>query len=227
MITIENFGPNNRDRCIGRSLYRICMDEATKQWYIYESYNADGSWATGKAFHSHDLGYVIDVMNRFTEEREIISRKALKNGERNLLNRKEENMGIQKEENQKTAAAENKGSGNAKTPVKPKTVSQELFKQLIFDTLMESQDQVSEDVTKAILDILDRYDVGSPWRSMDDGKPASGKYFFIKLKKSAGYTDSCWQEPLLAIRMKGGFHIAGRPFSDMEVEAYSEVRISR
>lgn len=110
---------------------------------------------------------------------------------------------------------------------KPMTVSQELFKQMIFDTMMESQDQMSEDTANALLDIMNRYDIGSPWRKMEDGEPASGKYFFIKMKKSAGYTDPYWEQPLLAVRVKGGFHIAGSPFKDEEVEAYNEVRIPR
>lgn len=109
----------------------------------------------------------------------------------------------------------------------PMTVSQELFKQLIFDTVMESQDQMSKDVANALLDILNRYDIGEPWRSMEDRKPISGKYFFIKMKKSAGYTDPYWEQPLLAVRVKGGFHIAGSPFKDEEVEAYNEVRIPK
>lgn len=50
------------------------------------------------------------------------------------------------------------------------TVSQELFKQLIFDTVMESQDQMSEDAVNALLDILNRYDIGSPWCSIADGE---------------------------------------------------------
>ncbi len=110
---------------------------------------------------------------------------------------------------------------------KPMTVSQDLFKQLIFDTIMEARDQMSEDTANAFLDILNRYDIGSPWRKMEDGKPTSGKYFFIKMKKSVGYTHPFWKQPLLAVRMKGGFHIAGSPFKDEEVEAYNEIRIPR
>lgn len=110
---------------------------------------------------------------------------------------------------------------------KPMTISQNVFKQLIFDTVMESQNQMSEDVVNALLDILNRYDIGSPWCSMADGKPASGKYFFIKLKQSVGYTDPYWEQPLLAMRMRGGFHVVGKPFSDEEVESYSEIHIPR
>ncbi len=220
MITLENFGPNNRERNIGNSLYLICLDEVTKKWYILECYSTIDVWATGKAFYGHDLGNVIGVLNSFTEEKEIVSQKALKNRAKKAPDQKKENtIG--------TAAPESKDSNNTKIPVKPKTISQDLFKQMIFDILMESQDQISTDVIMAFLDILDRYDIGSPWRHMEDGKPASGKYFFIKLKKSAGYTDPYWQEPILAVRMKGGFHVAGRPFSDTEVEAYSEIRIPR
>lgn len=86
---------------------------------------------------------------------------------------------------------------------------------------------MSEDVANALLDILNRYDIGEPWRSMEDKKPDTGKYFFIKMKKSAGYTDPYWDQPLLTVRVKGGFHIAGSPFKDEEVEAYSEVRIPK
>lgn len=110
---------------------------------------------------------------------------------------------------------------------KPMTISQNVFKQLIFDTVIESQDQMSEDVVNAFLDILNRYDIGSPWHDMEDGKPASGKYFFIKMKKSAGYTDPYWEQPLFAVRIKGGFHVAGNPFKDEEVESYSEICIPR
>lgn len=126
-------------------------------------------------------------------------------------------------------AAEEPGTDAAGKPgrQKPITVSQEVFKQLIFDTVMESQDQMSEDAANAFLDILNRYDIGSPWCSMTDGKPASGKYFFIKLKQSVGYTDPYWEQPLLAMRMRGGFHVVGKPFSDEEVESYSEIHIPR
>lgn len=126
-------------------------------------------------------------------------------------------------------AAEDPGIDAAGKPgrQKPITVSQEVFKQLIFDTVMESQDQMSEDVVNAFLDILNRYDIGSPWCSMADRKPASGKYFFIKMKKSAGYTDPYWEQPLLAVRIKDGFHIAGNPFKDEEVESYSEICIPK
>lgn len=129
------------------------------------------------------------------------------------------------------AAQEPQKAGTAETGKpgrrKPITVSQELFKQLIFDTVMESQDQMSEDAVNALLDILNRYDIGSSWCSMADGKPASGKYFFIKLKQSAGYTDPSWEQPLFAIRMKGGFHVTGKPFSDEEVESCCEIHIPR
>lgn len=53
-ITLENFGPNNKDRRIGNSLYWICMDEATKKWYIKEWYNTINTLVTGKAFYSND-----------------------------------------------------------------------------------------------------------------------------------------------------------------------------
>ncbi len=33
MITIENFGPNNRERRIGNSLYRIYLDAAIRLTY--------------------------------------------------------------------------------------------------------------------------------------------------------------------------------------------------
>lgn len=127
------------------------------------------------------------------------------------------------QEPQKAGTAETSKTGRQK----PMTVSQELFKQLIFDTVMESQDQMSEDAVNALLDILNRYDIGSPWCSMADGKPASGKYFFIKLKQSAEYAEPYWEQPLFAMRMIGGFHAAGKPFGDEEVESYSEIHIPR
>jgi len=47
------------------------------------------------------------------------------------------------------------------------------------------------------------------------------------LKESAGYTDPYWKKPLLAMRMKGGFHVSGRLFPDREVEACSQIRIPK
>lgn len=60
--------------------------------------------------------------------------------------------------------AEDFGADAASKPGRQKsmTISQEVFKQLIFDTVMESQGQMSEDVVNAFLDILNRYDIGSP-----------------------------------------------------------------
>ncbi len=76
MITLENFGPHNRDRKIGNSLYRICNTEPEKgtgKWYIHESYNDGSEWSRCKAFYNNDLQTVIDKINGFTKEKEIVS----------------------------------------------------------------------------------------------------------------------------------------------------------
>lgn len=77
MITLESFSAENRDRCIGNSLYRICNTEPKNgngKWYIYEFYN-DGSIWSGASddFISNDLQAVIDRINSFKKEREIVS----------------------------------------------------------------------------------------------------------------------------------------------------------
>ncbi|MCM1234490.1 MAG: hypothetical protein NC489_30690 [Ruminococcus flavefaciens] len=216
MITLENFGPDNRERRIGNSLYRICLDDKTKEWYITEYYHSVMSSSTGRGFYSYDLGKVIAALNGFIKECEIVKPGPWAEAEAPEAAKLQELEAI------------GKGAGSSGKPAKPMTVSPELFKQMVFDIVMESQDQMSAEATDALLDLINRFDIGSPWRTIEkDGKPASGEYFFIKLKESAGYTDPYWREPMMAKRMKGGFHVAGRPFPDSEVEAYSEVRMPR
>lgn len=76
-IKMEDFGPDNRDRKIGDSLYRICRNERTKKWYIHEGYNNldSGEWAIANDFYEDDLEKVIARVNSFTKEKEVIGRK--------------------------------------------------------------------------------------------------------------------------------------------------------
>lgn len=215
MITLEKFNPNNRNRRIGNSFYQICLDEKTKQWYINECFSTS-ELCYGKAFYGSNLEQVINILNGFSMEKEVISRCQPENPK---VNRQEKEQVAETMQEEIPAAS-------VKKRLKPMTISQELFKQMIFDILMESQDQVSEDANRAILDILNRYDVGSPWRRMSSGKPASGEYFFIRLNSYAEYRDPSWLEkPLLAKRVKGGFHVSGLLVPDQEVGAYSEIHM--
>lgn len=222
MVTLQNFGPSNRSRFIGNSFYEICLDEKTKQWYIHERYSNAGSLAKGKAFYSNDLKWVIEILNSFSKEMEVISLCYL------IGPKQEPTRENKQEETDVKADVPAMVSETEKMRWKNRTISQELFKQMIFDILMESQDRIPEDVANAILDILDRYDVGSPWRCVEDKKPESGQYFFIKLNSSAEYRDPSWlKNPLLAKRVKGGFYVSGLLVPDQEVEAYSEILIPK
>lgn len=71
-ITMENFGENNRDRKIGNSTYRICRNDVGN-WYIHEMYNDGTEWAIANGFTNKDLSAVIDTINGFTKEREVVS----------------------------------------------------------------------------------------------------------------------------------------------------------
>jgi hypothetical protein len=71
-ITLENFNENNRDRHIGNSLYRICRTEDKKKWYIHEGYNDGNEWCRCNWFYSESLQEVIDRLNSFKEEKEVI-----------------------------------------------------------------------------------------------------------------------------------------------------------
>lgn len=73
MITINNFSEHNRDIKIGNSLYRICCTENKKMWYIHEVYNDGNEFATANAYHSENLQEVIDKINSFTTEKEVVS----------------------------------------------------------------------------------------------------------------------------------------------------------
>lgn len=72
-ITLENFGPNNRERIIGNSMYRICRaEDDSGNWYIFELYNYETSFAMAKAYFSDDLAATINRLNSFKREMEII-----------------------------------------------------------------------------------------------------------------------------------------------------------
>lgn len=74
IITMENFGEHNRDRKICNSLYRICRTEDNRgKWYIHETYNDGSEWACNNAYHNEDLQTVIDKINSFTKEKEVVS----------------------------------------------------------------------------------------------------------------------------------------------------------
>lgn len=72
-ITIENFSPFNRDRKIGNSLYRICRENNNGKWYIHETYNDGVDWCGNDAYFTDDLQEVIDKMNSFVTEKEVVS----------------------------------------------------------------------------------------------------------------------------------------------------------
>ena len=79
MLTIETFGPDNRTKHIGHSMYRIAADDTQKPtlWHIYELYNNQetGEWARSRGCFTTDLQKVIDAFNSITEEKEIIEKR--------------------------------------------------------------------------------------------------------------------------------------------------------
>lgn len=205
---------NELKKQIGNSLYLLCEDKSGR-WYIEERYRAPEACAGGRIYYD-DIKKALSVMKELTKEREL-ARFAKGNAEE----------GKQKEKPAAKPQKEVHSLNEKSRKEKPMTVSPMQFKQMVFDIVMESQDQMTEDTANALLDIIGRFDIGSPWISMECGKPTFGEYFFIKLKESAGYTDLYWRKPILAKRVIGGFDVAGRPFADSEVEFYSVVRIPR
>jgi len=76
MLTLETFSPDNRDRQIGDSHYRICKEyEAPFKWYISEHRNTGDEWAQGRGCFRGSLEDVIKEFNSLSREREIIDRK--------------------------------------------------------------------------------------------------------------------------------------------------------
>ncbi len=75
-ITLENFSADNRDRHIGNSLYRICNTDArngTGKWFIHECFNDGQEFSGAHYFYNDDLQTVIDIINSFSKEKEIVS----------------------------------------------------------------------------------------------------------------------------------------------------------
>lgn len=71
-ITLKNFGASNRTRRIGNSVYRICKT-ITGKWYIYENYDDGYEINRGYGYYCQDLATVIDCINSFTKEKEIVN----------------------------------------------------------------------------------------------------------------------------------------------------------
>lgn len=73
-ITLETFSEGNRSKIIGDSLYRICRahDDYGK-WYLHEQYNNGSHWSAHNNYYSDSLKFVIDKLNSFTKEKEIVS----------------------------------------------------------------------------------------------------------------------------------------------------------
>jgi len=73
-ITLENFSEHNRSRIIGNSLYRICKTDlgSKNMWHISETYNTKNEFSMSRSYYSYDLQFVIDKINSFTKEKEII-----------------------------------------------------------------------------------------------------------------------------------------------------------
>jgi hypothetical protein len=76
IITLENFGPNNRTKRIGNSMYRICRENDNfGKWYIHETYNDGCEWTGANGFSSDDLISVIDAFNAISTEKELVNAK--------------------------------------------------------------------------------------------------------------------------------------------------------
>lgn len=74
IITLQNFDSHNRDRWIGNSLYRICREnDDSGKWYIYECYTDGSQCIDYKGYYYDDLKDVIDKLNSFTKEKEVVS----------------------------------------------------------------------------------------------------------------------------------------------------------
>lgn len=72
MITLNNFSEHNRSKYIGNSLYRICQNKNTKQWYIHETFNNKDTWAGNNDYYNDSLELVIDKFNSIEKEKEIV-----------------------------------------------------------------------------------------------------------------------------------------------------------
>ena len=79
MLTVRTFNQYNRDKRIGRSIYRISADEpggktAPHNWYIAETFydKKEGVWSKARSRSTTSLKEVIEQFNAITREREII-----------------------------------------------------------------------------------------------------------------------------------------------------------
>lgn len=73
MITLENFSESNRSKTIKNSLYRICQNERTEKWYIFEMNNDGNGYASARDnYTSENLADIIEKFNKIKSEKEII-----------------------------------------------------------------------------------------------------------------------------------------------------------
>lgn len=74
MLTLQNFSFCNRSKIIGNSLYKVCREKDNSgKWYIHETYSDGDEWVGNNAYHSDDLQTVLERINGFTREKEVVS----------------------------------------------------------------------------------------------------------------------------------------------------------
>lgn len=75
MLTMETFSPENREKRIGDSLYRICREsEHPFKWYIAEHINTPDTWSQARGCFRDSLEDVIKEFNSISEEKELVGR---------------------------------------------------------------------------------------------------------------------------------------------------------
>lgn len=103
----------------------------------------------------------------------------------------------------------------------------ETFKQFVFDTAMRVSDMDKEGIQHALLNLVNRYEIGPTWTRMSEGKPASGGWYFILLAETAGIAKTEYKEPLLGKRIKGGFQVGPDVYYDRDIWKYAPAIIPK
>lgn len=103
----------------------------------------------------------------------------------------------------------------------------ETFKQLIFDTVMRVSDMDKEGIQHALLDLVNRYEIGPTWIEMSEDKPAGGEWYYILLTETAGIAKPEYKDPLLGKRIKGGFRVGPDVYYDRDVQKYAPAVIPK
>ena len=116
-------------------------------------------------------------------------------------------------------------SGTEKSKkAKPVHVSEAVFKQLIFDRLMDHANDAGTDaLTEAVMSVIDGYTVAPVWKNIKNAKPQPGTICFLKPAVGVHFAKCNVSDRCIGTAVKGGFMYMGSFIPHSDISRYAEL----